>query len=163
MHLFRYCYKREKAKIKIIFIFIDKKVKLWYNSKRGVGMYYHSKIREEIKKVVLSSYNHPTAEDVYKQLLHSGFNYSISTVYRNLHLLSKEGIILELVMPNGKIHYDGKILPHHHAYCFNCKTIFDLNLSETLLKEKVGQAIGMDITEYHILVKGICSNCRKQS
>lgn len=122
-------------------------------------MYYHSKVRQEIKKVVQTSCNHPTAEDVYKQLLDLGFSYSISTIYRNLHQLSEEGIILELIMPNSKIHYDGKILPHHHAYCLKCKRIYDLSLDEMKLKNRIYQEIGMHAIDYHILVRGICKNC----
>lgn len=126
-------------------------------------MRYNSKIREEVKKIVIDSCHHPTAEEVYQQLLALGFNYSISTVYRNLHQLSEEGTILELVMPNGKIHYDGKTIFHHHAYCLKCKTIFDLHLNELKLRDAIYQEIGMHATEYHILVRGICKDCEEKN
>lgn len=126
-------------------------------------MRYNSKIREEIKKIVIDSCHHPTAEDVYQQLLVLGFNYSISTVYRNLHQLSEEGTILELVMPNGKMHYDGKTFFHHHAYCLKCKKIFDLHLNEMKLKNSIYQEIGMNTIDYHILVRGICRDCEEEN
>lgn len=122
-------------------------------------MYYNSKIREHIKNIVVASCNHPTAEDVYKELLKQGISSSISTVYRNLHQLSEDGSILELVMPNGKIHYDGKIFSHHHAYCTRCKKLFDVYLNKLNLKDSIQEELGMNAMDYHILVRGICKEC----
>lgn len=122
-------------------------------------MHYNSKIREQIKNIVKASCNHPTAEDVYRELLEQGIGSSISTVYRNLHQLSEEGSILELVMPNGRIHYDGKIFSHHHAYCTKCKKLFDVYLDKINLKDNIKEELGMDTIDYHILVRGICKKC----
>lgn len=126
-------------------------------------MYYNSKIREQIKTIVIRSCNHPTAEDVYKELLVQGIHSSISTVYRNLHQLSEDGSILELVMPNGKIHYDGKVFSHHHAYCVTCKKIFDVYLHKLNLKASIQEELGMNTMDCHILVRGICKECEERN
>ncbi len=125
-------------------------------------MLYNSKIRGEIKNIVIGSFNHPSAEDVYKELLLRGYSASISTVYRNLHQLSEEGLILELVMPNGKIQYDGKLTKHHHAYCIECKKIFDFEIENDKIKTTLNEKIGIDTLEYHILARGICKECQRK-
>ena len=93
-------------------------------------MKYNSKLRTAIKEIVCASYEHPTAEDVYLMMQNKNINTSISTVYRNLHQLSEEGIIKEIVMPSGKVHYDGRTYDHGHAYCISCNRIYDLSISD---------------------------------
>ena len=89
-------------------------------------MKYNSKLRTAIKEIVCASYEHPTAEDVYLMMQNKNINTSISTVYRNLHQLSEEGIIKEIVMPSGKVDYDGRNYDYGHDYCSSCNRIYDL-------------------------------------
>ena len=52
----------------------------------------YSKQREEIINILKESYSHPTAEEVYLLAKEKNPNISLGTVYRNLKLLTEEGI-----------------------------------------------------------------------
>ncbi len=125
-------------------------------------MLYNSKIRELIKEIVLSTFTHPTAEDVYFMLSERGIKTSVSTVYRNLHQLSEEGIIKEIVMPNGKTHFDGKMINHHHAICVKCGKIIDIETNLDKIDETIDDTIGMKVIDKTIIIRGICTDCQKK-
>lgn len=122
-------------------------------------MKYNSKLRTAIKEIVCASYEHPTAEVVYLMMQNKNINTSISTVYRNLHQLSEEGIIKEIVMPSGKVHYDGRTYDHGHAYCISCNRIYDLSISDKEIDDLVAKEIGMKVLNHEITIKGICKEC----
>ena len=124
-------------------------------------MLYNSKIRELIKEIVLSTFTHPTAEDVYFMLSDKGIKTSVSTVYRNLHQLSEEGIIKEIVMPNGKTHFDGKMINHHHAICVKCGKIIDIESNLDKIDEATYDVTGMKVIDKTIIIRGICTDCQK--
>lgn len=124
-------------------------------------MKYTSKQRDIIKDIVLTNFIHPTAEDVYKMMINQNINTSISTVYRNLHQLSEEGVILELTMPSGKIHYDGNTYTHQHAICTKCQKIFDVEFNDDSIRYLVKDQIGLDMSSYQITIKGLCKDCNK--
>lgn len=124
-------------------------------------MLYNSKIRTIIKEILLNTYTHPTAEDIYLMLINKGIKTSVSTVYRNLHQLSSEKEIKEIVMPTGKTHFDGQMKNHHHAQCIKCEKIFDIDVNNDLF-ENITNSIGMDIIDTNLIIKGICSNCKSK-
>lgn len=126
-------------------------------------MKYNSKLRTAIKEIVCASYEHPTAEDVYIIMKNKNINASISTVYRNLHQLSEEKVIKEIIMPNGKVHYDGRTHDHGHANCIVCNRIFDLSISEQDIDDIVAKEIGMKVLNHEITIKGICKECMNKT
>ena len=125
-------------------------------------MHYNSKQREIIKELVLASFNHPTAEDVYMIMINKGIKTSISTVYRNLHQLVDEGVIQELIMPSGKVHFDGRTYEHPHAVCVTCGKIFDLQNVDNEINSIVENTIGMKVLSKQIIIKGVCLECTQK-
>ena len=126
-------------------------------------MHYNSKQREIIKEIVLASYDHPTAEDVYMMMTQQGIHTSISTVYRNLHQLAESGVIQELVLPGGKVHFDGRTHDHPHAMCVECNKIYDLTYADEKINDIVYDSIGMKVLKKQIIIQGVCLNCQKHN
>lgn len=122
-------------------------------------MKYNSKIRDEIKDIVVSSRDHLSADEVYKILLAKDSSTSFSTVYRNLHQLTEAGILLELEMPDGKVHYDGDLSNHYHGYCISCKKIIDIKSDEVDTSKLAGNVSMMKVLSCDLLFKGICKEC----
>ncbi len=85
----------------------------------------YSRQRQEILDFLIESYDHPTAEEVYKEVKERGSTASKGTVYRNLNFLVEKGIIEKVSMSNGADRYDYKKTPHNHAICVKCNTVFD--------------------------------------
>lgn len=125
-------------------------------------MLYKSKIRDIIKQKVLTTFTHPTAEDVFMILTSEGIKTSFSTVYRNLHQLAEEKIIKEIVMPDGTTHYDGRMTNHQHAICVKCGKIYDLMYDFKSIEDIVNNEINMAVIDQMIIIRGICENCKNK-
>lgn len=119
-----------------------------------------SKQREEIKQVVQESKLHPTAEEVYEELRGRKSKVSLSTVYRNLHLLAGEGVLQKLYMPNGSLRFDRLLTPHQHAVCTVCNRVFDVNYDSKGLKEATEDQTGFTVSFIQMSIVGICSGCQ---
>ncbi len=122
-----------------------------------------SKQREEIKKAVLESKGHPTAEEVYRIVKAKNSTASLSTVYRNLNLLSDMGVIKKIYMPNGSVRFDSVLYQHCHGVCIECGKLYNINLDLEDLHHIVKKQIGMQSVQYHLIVEGICTDCQKES
>ena len=123
----------------------------------------YSKQREEIIEVIKNSYNHPTAEDIYMIVKGNDPAVSRSTVYRNLGLLSEDGIIQKISMLVGPDRYDYIHKKHNHAICTKCGNVFDFEYDFKLekLKKKIKEQTGIEVSSENIAIEGICENCKK--
>ena len=121
----------------------------------------YSKQREEIKAAVSVIGFHPTVEEVYEIVKEKNSTASKSTVYRNLNELAKEGEIKELVL-NGVKRYDADDSDHNHAVCSCCGKIFDVDIVIDELEKITDKLQGFQISNYHVIVEGICQNCGKK-
>ena len=122
----------------------------------------YSKQREEIIEVIKNNYNHPTAEDIYMIVKAQNPAVSRSTVYRNLGLLSEDGIIQKISMLVGPDRYDYIREPHNHIICTKCGKIFDFDYDFKLysLKNKIKEKTGIEISSKNIAIEGICDKCK---
>ena len=68
----------------------------------------HSRQRECIKEFLADRFDHPTAETIYLNVKKEFPNISLGTVYRNLSLLTNQGIIRKLSTGIGPDRFDGK-------------------------------------------------------
>jgi Fe2+ or Zn2+ uptake regulation protein len=57
--------------------------------------------RQLVLEEVRSRHDHPTAEQIFDEVHKVDEHLSRATVYRNLHLLADEGIILSIKAPGG--------------------------------------------------------------
>jgi len=118
--------------------------------------------RYAILRVLAQSDNHPSAEDIYAELLETYPTMSLATVYKTIHLLKLEGEVLELEFSDLGNRYDGcKPYPHPHVICTGCGKIIDpsqLNLDE--ITQKMMEETGFKITTHRLDFYGLCPNCQ---
>lgn len=120
----------------------------------------YSKQRELILSSVQESHSHPTADNVYAKLLQELPHISLGTVYRNLNLLSQNGDIIKILMPNASDRFDGRLDAHYHMICDRCECVADAeldlldNLDELILEQN-----GFLVTEHDLIIHGICKEC----
>jgi len=81
--------------------------------------------RLAICEFVLSSKEHPSADQVYKEIKKSYPTLSLATVYQTLHLLTELGLLQELEFDEKTSRYDPDTSPHINIICRNCGTIED--------------------------------------
>ena len=121
----------------------------------------YSRQRQEILDFLIESYDHPTAEEVYKEVKERGSTASKGTVYRNLNFLVEKGIIEKVSMSNGADRYDYKKTPHNHAICVKCNKVFDFeyNFNMKKISKEISKQVKIEKLSEYVTVQGICKKC----
>jgi len=116
--------------------------------------------RVKILEMMINSYNHPTAEDIYSALSENLSILSFATIYNTLRLLCKVGIIDEIRIEKDKVHYDFIRRKHNHLLCYNCNKIVDI-FNDQEIKDLPKFIDGHKVEKAHIYYYGICCDCQK--
>ncbi len=118
--------------------------------------------------VVLSTVNnlkcHPTADEVYCEVIKTYPSISRGTVYRNLNQLAKNQDISKIEVPSEADRFDHKTVPHYHSRCSKCGKVFDVKLDYLFdLEKEINDTDGFCFNGHTITFTGICSNCNSQT
>ena len=104
---------------------------------------------------------HQTADELYRQGKEKEPHLSLSTVYRNLRLFVKLGVVEEHHFDNTHSCYEVKTeTEHHHLLCLGCGRVIELECP--LLREMMGNLEAehrFHITGAKLLVVGYCDGC----
>ena len=114
-------------------------------------------ILEELKKLC----SHPSADELYELVRRRLPHVSLGTVYRNLDLLSQQGLILKLSTAGGQARYDGNIRRHDHVRCLSCGRVQDVPTATVEGITLPESPPGFVITEYRLEFLGRCPDCRE--
>lgn len=116
-------------------------------------------ILEEIRK----ARTHPAADEIYSRVRQRLPRISLGTVYRNLDVLAKAGLIAKLEIAGGPTRYDACIEDHCHIKCVNCGRIEDIYMAAgTEFEEGPSNRTGYRITGHHVEFTGVCPKCEKR-
>lgn len=118
--------------------------------------------RHAILNFLANSNDHPSAEDIYDELLIYYPTMSFATIYKTLNLLKKEGEVLELEFSEHGNRYDGKKpFPHPHVICTACDTIIDPSeLELEQITQKMMVETGFKIMSHRLDFFGLCPDCQ---
>ena len=120
-----------------------------------------SRQRGCILEIIKRTGEHPTAEMIHVEARSILPHISLGTIYRNLRLLSEEGIILELTEFGKPSHWDNITTFHSHFRCEQCGKIIDINGEKDFsVTGKVAKAIGASISNQVMSFRGICHECQ---
>ena len=86
----------------------------------------HFKKRDAILTCLRATDTHPSAEDVHRMLQAEHPDISLATVYRNLALFKKQGLIVSVGTVNGAERFDANTASHVHFFCTGCDSVLDL-------------------------------------
>ena len=114
-------------------------------------------ILEELQKLT----SHPTAVGLYEIVRLRLPKISLGTIYRNLDLLSRMGLILKLEFGNGEARFDGNIERHDHIRCVRCGRVDDISCTPLDLSGGVtDDSLCYQILGYRLEYSGLCPNCQ---
>ena len=118
--------------------------------------------RIEICKFILSSKDHPTVDQVYKEVQKKHPTLSLATVYQTLHLLTEIGMLQELGFNDGISRYEPDNSPHINIVCKNCGKIQDYR-SESVRKflSQLTVELKRTLIGQHLEVYTYCDECKK--
>ncbi|MBN1523184.1 MAG: transcriptional repressor [Spirochaetales bacterium] len=142
----------------------------WGNKLRGCG--FRLTIgREAIVDILSHTNSHMSAEDIFFALHADSPNIGLTTVYRTLELLEKNGIVSKYEFGHGRAKFElteayGNKPHHHHLICRKCGTIIDYSdfMEDELAYLKkteagLGKKYKFTIHQHSISFFGICEKC----
>lgn len=116
-------------------------------------------VLEELQKLT----SHPTATMLYEIVRRRMPKISLGTVYRNLELLARRGLIQKLDFAGGEARFDGTVAPHDHLRCVRCGRVDDVSASEVDLSvAQTNDWGGYQILGHRLEFVGICPRCSDQ-
>jgi Fur family transcriptional regulator, peroxide stress response regulator len=119
-----------------------------------------SRQRNHILEVLHGTRTHPTARWLYDRVRKQFPSLSLGTVYRNLGILEKQGLVKKLDFGDGSDRFEAATIQHHHFICESCGRVIDLDLPvDDSLTRKLEKATGYTATRHEIRLFGLCDKC----
>ncbi|MEM9087533.1 MAG: transcriptional repressor [Cyanobacteria bacterium P01_F01_bin.53] len=123
--------------------------------------------RETILKTFqnLPEGQHLSAEDLCDLLKSDGTPIGLSTIYRNIKLMSRMGILRELELAEGQKRYEiNQPAPHHHHHmiCVRCSKTIEFK-DDSVLKAGAQTATqsGYQLLDCQLVIHAICPSCQR--
>jgi Fe2+ or Zn2+ uptake regulation protein len=120
--------------------------------------------RRLLLKLIGQSAGHLDADELYRLARAHEPTISLSTVYRNLKLFKKLGLVEERHFAEEHHHYEPKAMTrHHHLICVGCGEVIEFvsPLAEEM-KKQVEAKKNFVITDTEVRMKGYCPRCRSK-
>lgn len=119
----------------------------------------HSRKRDAILACLRSTPTHPSADWIYARLKPEIPDLSLGTVYRNLSLFRREGLIVSVGVVGGLERFDADVSPHMHFICSCCGAVLDAGAAElpsglVSLAARCGEVESCRVT-----FSGVCFHC----
>ncbi len=115
--------------------------------------------RRAIIDFFLSKKRYLTPEAVWEELKKKFAHLGLPSIYRNLELFSKCGILAKIQRPDRKLYYglcNSKNKHHHHIICVKCGKVGEFSDCDLFKKKAIK---GFKIVSHSLQIEGICSSC----
>ncbi|TFF85929.1 MAG: transcriptional repressor [Promethearchaeota archaeon] len=119
--------------------------------------------REAVYNALINNINHPSAEEIYKEIINKYPNLSLATVYQILNMFENElGIVKSIIVENIK-HYEINSQFHIHLICPECNQIKDI-YSDKIKSfwENLTDELQIKPKDQTIKIYQICAVCSKK-
>lgn len=115
---------------------------------------------EELRRL----HTHPTADELYQEVRKRMPHISLGTVYRNLEIMSRAGIIRKIELGGTQKRFDGDLGLHQHIRCTECGRIDDLNTDTAVTSCDMAliARTGYEVIERRVEFIGVCPYCRER-
>jgi len=135
--------------------------------------YRLSKPRQAILDILSHKEKHLNTGQIYKAVSKISPTVGLATIYRNLELLARIGLVWRSDACGDKAMYEIAKRPeeshHHHLICKHCNCVIDypcsINNEKGFLKErekKLSRKYNFKIENHCIDFFGLCDKCKKQ-
>lgn len=115
--------------------------------------------RRAVKAAVLSSRDHPCADQLFESVREQDDKISRATVYRNLHILSEDSEVRQ-VKVDGPERYDWRMEPHHHILCRECRRLLDAPVPYRAEADaEISEQTGFADVSHSKVFEGVCPDC----
>ena len=123
--------------------------------------------RNVILEEVRTSFDHPTADQIYERVRKRLPRISMGTVYRNLDVLASSGLIRKIGPDFPQMRFDGDTRDHYHMTCIGCGRIKDMVLEERddpfhQIESALGKLTKYGVFGHKLEFFDLCSSCREK-
>ena len=124
----------------------------------------HFRKRDAILSCLRQTNAHPSAEMLFTQLKPQIPDLAMGTVYRNLTLFKKQGLISSVATVSGVERFDATTTPHVHFICTHCDAVIDLDEMQVpaTLSSAAASCCGGQVSGCQLSFTGICRECQKE-
>ena len=120
--------------------------------------------RELILKELGNCHNHPTADELYERVKKELPRISLATVYRNLEILSENGMISKVEISGRQKRFDFHIRTAGRSYHMQCRGIEDINFDQKQLSSlEKKYSHGYTISGCRVEFFGVCPKCQAKN
>lgn len=119
---------------------------------RGHGI-HPSAQRVAVARYVLSTSDHPSADEVFMRVRRKFPMVSRATVYNTLNLFVAKGLLRGFVLTGGRVVFDPNLDRHHHFIDVDTGEIEDVPW-ESLRVSDVSALKEFDVSEYQVVMRG---------
>lgn len=127
---------------------------------RASGMHVTPQ-RIAVYRHLVTSAQHPTAEQLYAALQADFPTMSRATVYKALSLLCGLGFASEVGLAGGPGRFEADLAPHHHLVCTRCQCIVDVPASEVEVGRPPPRP-DFQIRTARVRFDGLCGACQDE-
>jgi Fe2+ or Zn2+ uptake regulation protein len=109
--------------------------------------------RLAVARYVLSTTEHPSADQVFARVTASMPALSRATVYNTLNVFVEKGLLRALVLAEGRVVFDPNMSPHHHFVDDDTGVIHDVAW-DALAVAGVEGLQGFEVREHQVVLRG---------
>ena len=118
--------------------------------------------RHLIQEILEQADGHLDAGEIYQRAHQRSPSISLSTVYRNLQVFRKLGLVEQHQLGGRHFYETGTRAGHHHLVCLGCGRVFEFKCPSTEhLKSRINQEEGFKVTEADVRLAGYCPDCQR--
>jgi Fur family transcriptional regulator, peroxide stress response regulator len=136
----------------------------WYNAESALraaldanGQRYTEQ-RAAVYRALVSTDQHPTADEVYTDVRAEIADISLATVYKALETLVSCGLAVKLSYGDGSARYDARTDDHLHSRCLSCGAVRDVPAA-SVPHPQVEVGDGFRVEGIRVEVVGFCRSC----
>ena len=109
--------------------------------------------------------SHPTAEEIFSVVNQRDPSVNLSTVYRTLRWLEREGLVSarHFSEEHRQDRFDPALpVEHHHFLCTACKTVVEFNHPLiSIIKSEFAARTGHRVDSASVTLYGLCPRCQQ--
>ena len=115
--------------------------------------------RMRVWNYIKNNENHPTADDVFRDLSDMQEKISRATVYNTLNLFAEKGLVQEIYGYDNVVHFDPFTHIHAHFQCKECNQIWDIPVEKSHILSDLSE--GFEVESMNIVILGTCPQCKE--
>jgi len=110
--------------------------------------------RLEIAYHLFQKQQHVSAERILEKVNEQGNAVSRATVYNTMALLTRKGLVREVLIDRERVFYDSNSLPHHHFYNVDTGELSDVEGSAEIDMSNIsGLPEGLHVVDTDVVIR----------